>query len=85
MLKILCGQDFLYCIRGQNFRNDLKEIFYSCGISCAFLSGKKEELQSTTTEISRVCNLHKLILMELKDHIATQRNIENTQATNGKK
>ena len=43
---------FLYCISGQKFRNDLKEI-----LSCCYINHKKDELDSSATEssITTIC------------------------------
>ena len=46
---------FLYCISGQKFRNDLKEILCYCTICNPSSTQRKEEPQSATTEISFVC------------------------------
>ena len=45
---------FLYCISGQKFRNDLKEIFSCCGISDPRGSTRKDMSQSKGTETSSV-------------------------------
>ena len=42
---------FLYCISGQKFRKDLKEILCCCDLS---RPGRKNESQSSTTEMSSV-------------------------------
>ena len=47
---------FLYCISGQKFRNDLKEILCCCDILHHSLSGRKYELQSPAIEMSSVDN-----------------------------
>ena len=55
---------FLYCISGQKFRNDLKEIL---------CFNRKKELQSATTDISTIHqSLHSLNSNEMTNHIATQ-------------
>ena len=45
---------FLYCISGQKFRNDLKEILYHCAICYPSPTRGKDEPQSVATEISTV-------------------------------
>ena len=53
---------FLYCISGQKFRNDLKEILCCCHISYLSQTYGKNEPHSTATEISTVSsNLQKYI------------------------
>ena len=45
---------FLYCIIGQKFRNDLKEILCFCCKSRPSISGRKDESQSSATESSSI-------------------------------
>ena len=45
---------FLYCISGQKFRNDLKEILCCFGKSHPSLNKWQDELQSTQTETSAI-------------------------------
>ena len=45
---------FLYCISGQKFRNDLKEILWCCGICHLSQIQRKDESHSRATEIITV-------------------------------